>query len=165
MEWSFDPFAQNPPDAPLAATAQLSTPLGLGVRVRRYKQHSERYAEIVQRAVIAYLRYGVLYCHYYTDIPLPDEPGGGGYGVLNHMFPFTPVGLHEGWVVGEERIITCVSGTFHWPHRERPVCLRFDIRGMPVEGGFDLMRVPDGWDVRVNLKDWNETAVIEFPRK
>jgi len=111
------------------------------------------------------LRYGVLYCHYYTDIPLPDKPGGGGYGVLNHMFPFTAVELHEGWVVGKERIITCVSGTFHWPHEARPVCTRFDITGMPKEGGFTIERTGGGWDVAVSLNDWNETAVIEFPRR
>ena len=29
-----------------------------------------------------------------------------------HMFPFTPVELHRGWLIGKERIITAVPGTF-----------------------------------------------------
>jgi hypothetical protein len=159
-EWNFDPFGE-PLQAPSAAQAQLSSPLALGVRAWRYPPHHEtKYAEIIHRAVIAYLRHGALYCHYITDIPEPGAPGGGGYGILNHLFPFTPVELHEGWLVGEERIITTVSGTYDWPHAAEPMCLRFDIRGMPVEGGFELNKVEAGWQVRVTLKDWNETAVI-----
>jgi hypothetical protein len=30
------------------------------------------------------------------------------------MFPFTPIELHSGWLVGRERILTCVSGEFGW---------------------------------------------------
>ena len=159
-EWAFDPF-KNPLYAPRVAQAQLSTPMALGVRAWRYKGYETKYAEIIQRAVIAYLRYGALYCHYVTDIPEPGQPGGGGYGILNHEFPFTPVELHEGWVVGKERILTAVSGEFDWPHKEKPNCLRFDIRGMPVAGGFTLRPVPGGWHVSLKLDDWNETAVIE----
>jgi hypothetical protein len=76
------------------------------------------------------------------------------------MYPFTPVELHEGWVVGKERIITCVSGVYRWPHPEKPACLRFDLKGMPVEGGFDLKQDAQGWEVKVSLKDWKETAAI-----
>jgi hypothetical protein len=28
------------------------------------------------------------------------------------LFPFTPVELHRGWLLGKERIITAVPGTF-----------------------------------------------------
>jgi hypothetical protein len=162
-EWSLDPFAE-PLTAPRAAQAQLSSPLALGVRASRYSPHDEtRYAEIIHRAVIAYLRHGALYCHYITDIPAPDQPGGGGYGILNHLFPFTPVELHEGWLIGEERIVTTVSGVHTWPHADKPECLRFDIRGMPVQGGFEIDATPGGWRVAVDLDDWNETAVIYGP--
>jgi len=160
-EWSFEPFAEEL-SAPRAAQAQLSTPLALGVGPVRWPEACKtRYAEIVQRAVIAYLRHGALYCHYVTDIPEPDKPGGGEYGITNHMFPFTPVELHEGWVVGNERIVTCVSGTYDWPHKEKPTCLRFDLRGMPVADGFQTKQTRAGWRVTVSLKDWRETAVIE----
>ena len=161
-EWTFEPF-KEPLTAPRAAQAQLSSPLALGIRPHRWAEHKTRYAEIVQKAVIAYLRHGALYCHYTTEVPEPGKPGGGDYGILRHMYPFTPVELHEGWVVGEERILTAVSGTFQWPHAEKPACLRFDIRGMVIEEGFSLKQADDGWEVAVTLKDWNETAVIMIP--
>ncbi len=159
-EWTFDPSAEQLA-APRAAKAQLGSPLALGVRPHRWPEHKTQYAQIVQKAVIAYLRHGALYCHYTTEIPEPGRPGGGGCGVLNHMFPFTPVALHEGWVLGKERIITAVSGTYRWSRAERPTCLRFDLRGLPLKGGFDLARSQEGWQVRVSLKDWQETAVIK----
>jgi hypothetical protein len=162
-EWTFDPFTE-PLTAPRAAQSQLSSPVALGVRAPRWDpQYKTQYAEIVQKAVIAYLRHGVLYCHYTTEIPAPDQPGGGAYGILNHLYPITPVELGEGFLIGKERILTAVSRTFTWPHPEKPVCLRFDLRGMPVEGGFDLRRLPDGWEVKVALQDWRETAVVEAP--
>ena len=159
-EWTFNPAAE-PLCAPRAAKAQLSAPLALGVRPQRWPEHTSEYAQILQKAVIAYLRHGALYCHYTSEIPPPDQPGGGEYGILNHMVPFTPVELHEGWVVGKERILTAVSGTFTWPHADKPRCLRFDLRGMPVKGGFTLQRTAKGWRIEVSLKDWRETAVIE----
>ena len=158
-EWTFNPFAETLA-APRAAKAQLSAPLALGIRPQRWPEHKTQYAEILHKAVIAYLRHGALYCHYTSEIPEPGRPGGGEYGVLNHMFPFTPVELHEGWVVGKERTITAVSGEFTWPHAAKPTCLRFDLRGMPVDGGFELQRTQAGWTVRVSLDDWKQTAVI-----
>jgi len=52
------------------------------------------------------------------------------------LYPITPVELGPGWVVGEERIITTVSRTFHWrgkPGRLR--ILRFDADGGPLGPG------------------------------
>ncbi|HJN14127.1 MAG TPA: hypothetical protein QGH10_01485, partial [Armatimonadota bacterium] len=158
-EWTFNPSAE-PLTADRAAKAQLSAPLALGVRPHRWPEHEAEYAQIIQKAVIAYLRHGALYCHYTSEIPPPGQPGGGEYGVLNHMFPFTPIELHEGWVVGEERIITAVSGEFTWPHPNKPTCLRFDVRGMPVGGGFEIQGRPGAWSVDVSLEDWRETAAI-----
>jgi len=83
-EWTFDPFAE-PLTAPRAAKAQLSAPLALGIRPHRWPEHKTQYAEIVHKAVIAYLRHGALYCHYTSEIPEPGQPGGGEYGVLNHL--------------------------------------------------------------------------------
>ncbi|MCK5806217.1 MAG: hypothetical protein KAI66_25520 [Lentisphaeria bacterium] len=159
-EWTFDPAAKRL-TANRAAKAQLSAPLALGVRPHRWRpEHKTQYAQIIHKAVIAYLRHGALYCHYTSEIPLPDQPGGGEYGVLNHMFPFTPIELHEGWVVGKERIITTVSGSFTWPNQEKPICLRFDLRGIRLDGGFEIKGAPGAWQIDVSLKDWRETAVI-----
>jgi hypothetical protein len=161
-EYSFEPFAKGRPDAPYASRGQLSTPLGLGPRPSRYGEEGKNnYAEVIQKAVIAYLRYGTLMCHYYTEFPEKGQPGYGESGVINYMFPFTPVELHEGYVVGKERIVTCVSRKFHWPESTKPQCKHFNAIGVEVKDGFTLEQNKNGgWDVAVNLKDWQETAVI-----
>ncbi|MCC7349724.1 MAG: hypothetical protein IT446_04070 [Phycisphaerales bacterium] len=38
----------------------------------------------------------------------------GGDSPVRNFFPFTPIELHAGWVVGKERIITDRSGDFGW---------------------------------------------------
>jgi len=40
------------------------------------------------------------------------------------------------------------------------VCLRFDLRGLPLDGGFEIRGEPGAWTINVSLTDWNETAVI-----
>ena len=34
--------------------------------------------------------------------------------LTDHMYPFTPVELHKGYIIGKERILTKVSGLFGW---------------------------------------------------
>jgi hypothetical protein len=53
----------------------------------------------------AKLMWGTLYYYYST----PKQPYAT---ITRHMFPFTPVELHHGWLLGRERIITAVPGTF-----------------------------------------------------
>ncbi|MCK5805938.1 MAG: hypothetical protein KAI66_24115 [Lentisphaeria bacterium] len=161
-EWGFTQDGEQS-DAPGAAQAMLSSPLALGIRPSLHVKDPSDYAETLQRAVISYLRYGTLYCYYSANIV--PENGPGGHGVLNHMYPFTPIELHEGWIVGKERIITAVSGNYAWPHKDKPSCLRFDTRGMPKAGGFTLTQKHDGWNVNFSLDDWSETAVILFPEE
>ena len=59
---------------------------------------------------IALMR-GALYYHYCGGTGCPS--------LTSKMFPFTPVELHGGWLVGKERILTAVSGEFGW-RGERP---------------------------------------------
>jgi len=111
------------------------------------------------RTVIAHLRFGILYDCYGTDSP-PAGERGGEYGPLNHRFPFTPVELREGWGLGEERLLTCVSGTFPWPHAAEPRVLLFDSRGREKPADAELRRDGDAWRVTVTLEDWWEVAVV-----
>jgi hypothetical protein len=53
----------------------------------------------------AKLMWGTVYYYYAA----PKQPYGT---ITQHMFPFTPVELHRGWLLGKERIITAVPGTF-----------------------------------------------------
>jgi hypothetical protein len=148
------------PDAPDAARCQLASPLALGVL---NNVDSNDYARSVMRCVMAYLRYGVLYVHYYTEIP-ETGPGSGDYGVLNHLFPITPVELHKGWVKGTERVIGCVSLDTTWDCPRAPVVLGFDDVGRKVTWG-EQVKVTDlgggHWRIRADIADWQQFVVVE----
>lgn len=49
------------------------------------------------------------------------------------MFPITPVELHEGMVLGEERIHTAKSGRFGWPDGSAADVYVIDAQGSRVE--------------------------------
>ena len=159
-----DPLAvrhgQEPPLRPLACKGQLDSPIAIGYPGG--PQHT--YAKAVMKTVVAYLRHGLLYYTYGTDMP-ETGPGSGEFGPINHMFPLTPVGLHKGWVEGRERIVTCVSGTYSWPHKKRPGTHLFDIHGRALPHRFALTRSGRGWDVNIGLEDWEQIAILEEQEK
>ncbi len=100
----------------------------------------------------------MLYYYYGKDIPADGE-GAGEYGPINHMFPFTPVEINEGYLIGRERMITAVSGTFKW-HRDPQIYL-FDLKGKPISHNFKVSKTEEGYIVEINLIDWNQICVIE----
>lgn len=81
------------------ARAHLYTPISLGDH-HVVKTFADLLADIRLK-----LMWGTLY-YYYSRPPHPHPT------ITQHMFPFTPVELHRGWLVGRERIITAVPGTF-----------------------------------------------------
>lgn len=118
-------------------------------------------AHRVMKAIVAYLRNGGLYFQYAIgDIP-QSGVGAGDYGPIPYMYPITPVALHKGWIQGRERIITCVSGDYHWPGNTKPTVLLFDLHGRHVAGTFEPRRTDDGWSIHLALKDWEQIAVIQ----
>lgn len=151
----YDPLAgEGPPLQWRLAKGQLHSPIGLG-----HSFPSTAGADFFMRTIIAHLRFGLLYYCYSARFPADGERGGE-FGPLNHMFPFTPVELHEGWVLGEERLITCVSGDFPWPHAKAPRVLQFDPRGRERPADATVQRDGAGHRVSIKLKDWWEVAVI-----
>lgn len=159
---AFDPFAVpdgiKPPEVPFLYRGALASPIGLGIVGASGQEDTARR---VMKAVVTYLRHGVLYYHYaIKDIP-ETGPGSGAYGPINHMFPITPVELREGGIVGKERIITCVSGAFVWLAADKPAVHLFDLDGRESAHAFAITRSGKGWKVDVKLKDWAEIAVIE----
>jgi hypothetical protein len=161
----FDPKATDLADFPDAGAepqaeaalfrGNLASPIGLGTQAKNGMPVAKR----LMKSVIAYLRHGLLYYHYnLPDIP----PGQGGYGAINHMFPITPVALHEGWIEGKERIITAVSGKYDWLQQAIPKVHRFDLMGDEViPAGFTTSKTGKGWLVEVKISDWAEIVVIE----
>jgi hypothetical protein len=118
-------------------------------------------AELIQKYVIVCLRNAQLF-YEYANIP-DSGPGKGEYGIVRYMFPFTPVELHAGYMIGKERILTAISGTFKWDHAEKAVCLTFDTKGYKTTPNVSMVKKGQSWDVTVKLKDWNATAVIMSP--
>ena len=152
------PMKAKPPFMPELARGQLGTPIGLGINAPSEGINS---AERLMRGIILYLRHGMVYYHYfYGDIPSEGE-GAGEYGPINHMFPITPVRLFEGGIEGEERTVTCVSGTYEWRHDERPTVLAFGPDGRQIDADADIRKTNDGWQVELGLRDWVEIGVIE----
>ena len=129
------------------ARAHLYTPLSLGDHLT-VRDFDSLLADIRLK-----LMWGSLY--YYYARPTQPHPT-----ITRHMFPFTPVQLHRGWLLGEERIITAVPGTFTFGDTEQVRVYWFDAAGKLTEQGGEE-RVEDGRRlVRLALSD-GEMAVIE----
>ena len=155
------PLGRKPPVNSTICCAQLTSPLALGATTGRYKEKGSREAaKIVVLTAIHYLRHGVLYYHYGNRIP-ETGPGSGEYGPFNHMFPITPVRLGEGFVIGKERIVTCVSGAFEWPGSGQPKILLFDVNGRAKNHHMKPVRSRGKWVAHIELADWTEIAVVE----
>jgi hypothetical protein len=151
---------EAPPLIPQLARLQLSSPIAIGMpSSNRAEPHVQDVREVT-KAIILYLRHGLLYYHNQTLVP-ESGPGGGQYGPVNHMFPITPVALAKGSIEGEERSITCVSRDFTVPGHAPPTVLLFDLNGRPVAHDIKPVRAnDDAWKVDVKLKDWAEIAIV-----
>ncbi|MFH1921448.1 MAG: hypothetical protein ABIP48_16405 [Planctomycetota bacterium] len=80
--------------------AHLYTPIALGDHV------TERNEVDAYRWMLNALDWGGLY-YWYSQTP--TRPA-----FTSVMFPFTPIELHRGYLIGEERILTKESGLFGW---------------------------------------------------
>ena len=164
-EYNFDPLAigegEKPPLFYRMTGSHLGSPIGLGYRPDRLGQAgTDNYAGVMMKTVITYLRHGALTYHYQTEIPTTG-PGAGEYGPFNQMFPMTIQELHEGYIIGRERTITAVSGTFHRAGERKPEVLVFDITGRAIIPEAEVKQVAGGWDVELTLQDWESVAVIK----
>ncbi len=148
---------KKPPNTIQCAKGHLSTPIILGIRPVRFGEEGKtKCAEIIMKSVITALRNGSLYYYYESIIP---KETNGECGPVNHMFPFTPVEINEGYLIGKERVITCVSKTFHW--EKEPNIYLFDLKGREIPHNSKVTENNGAWEVNINLNDWNEIAVIE----
>ena len=161
---AFDPMATpdgaKPSLVPLLLRGSLASPIALGVQGRPKEKDTARRTI---KAVVGYLRHGLLYYHYHIgDIPQTGE-GSGEYGPINHMFPITPIELGEGFLIGKERIVTAVSMNHLWSKEGKPAARFFDLTGRAVESGDRARIVPENgqWRIRLKVKDWAEIAIVE----
>ncbi len=166
-EWAFDPLefdlGEEPPLCEYICKGQLDSPIAFGYRPDRLGEEGlQNYTEIIMRSAITYLRHGLLYYHYGTEIP-ENGPGSGEYHPINHMFPLTPVELHEGWILGKERMVSCISVETMWEGGDRPSVHIFDLTGREKDpkGQYQIKGGKGEWHVELKLDDWREIAVVE----
>ncbi|MBE6379894.1 MAG: hypothetical protein E7047_03085 [Lentisphaerae bacterium] len=98
----------------------LACPVSLGDHLTE-KSFTEAW-----RGILSALDFGSLYCYYYTNKTHPTKHEA----ITKWMYPFTPVELHKGYLIGEERIITKLSGLFGWGDNSDFEALVFDRNGV-----------------------------------
>lgn len=132
----------------------LYTPIALGRSWGRMSE-DERNAEGLMADVRGNLNAGALY--YYSI------PPGLNFGAVSRMFPFTPIGLHEGCLTGEERIVTTRSGPVGWGDESTATCYKYAPDGQETQVQFPVEKTDHGNVFQVELAE-NEMAVLERVR-
>ena len=131
------------------AKTQLHSPIALGDHL------TERSEEDAYRNMVAALDYGCVYAWY------PDQTFFPAYETITKfMFPITPMELHEGYIIGKERILTNRSGLFGWGDASQHEVHVFDNTGREVHGfkapaieregaTFTELRLAEGWSAAI----------------
>jgi hypothetical protein len=115
------------------ALAGLYSPIALGDNL------TERSEVDAYHMMLRALDFGCVY-YWYDDLTvIPTH-----VQLTHYMFPITPVELHEGYIVGQERIITNRSGLFGWGDSSRHEVYVFDDRGREVPSFKAATVVRDG---------------------
>jgi hypothetical protein len=132
------------------ALSHLYTPIQLGDMLTYSNTAKDMAAD--QRIAI---KRGALYYHYNGNTGCPS--------LTSKMFPFTPVELHSGWLVGKERILTCVSGDFGWRGEKPEVdVFVFDELGREVKDcQFSVRDTPQGRVFTLELKTDHCAAIVK----
>ena len=87
------------------------------------------YVKAAYRTMLRALDYGCVYYWYHDlQVGIPAH-----YHLTRYMFPITPTELHEGFIIGEERIVTNRSGLFGWNDASEREVHVFDDEGREVE--------------------------------
>lgn len=104
----------------------------------------------------------------FAMLPVPIMPRNktGAYinldnDILPYLFPFTPVELHPGYLLGKERIIVTHDGNYGWMGTNTLALTRhFDDKGNLTKTHFPIDCTSKSARTAVSLKD-NEAAVLE----
>ena len=99
----------------------LYSPVALGDHI------TEREPKHCHRVMLKALDHGCLYAWYGTGV-FPRHKM-----LTEHMYPFTPIEIHEGYVIGRERIITNRSGAFGWGDNSEFTAYVYDRLGKATD--------------------------------
>jgi hypothetical protein len=129
--------------------SQLFTPIALGDHL------TERSEEDAYHVMLNALNYGCVY-YWYNDVTVIPTY----HTLTQYMFPITPVELHEGYIIGTDRIITNRSGVFGWNDNAKHEVHVFDNTGHEV----DLKNIKAPTVIKTYEKDgktWTEIRIGE----
>ena len=129
----------------------LYTPIALGDHL------TERSELDCYNWMLKALDYGCVY-YWYSHTIHPTHPT-----LTSYMFPITPVELHEGYIIGKERIVTNRSGLFGWGDKSKHEVHVFNDKGIEdpsfkaptvVKDGktFTELRIGEGWSAAILKK-------------
>jgi len=132
------------------ALSHLYTPIQLGDMLT----YANTPKDMATDQRIALMR-GALYYHYLGGTGCPS--------LSSKMFPFTPIELHGGWLVGKERILTAVSGDFGWRGEKPDVdVFVFDELGREVKGyPYSVKDTEQGRVFTLELKHDHCAAIVK----
>ena len=156
----------KPPEFRYQALGHLTTPIILSLRPSRYQKkpadgEKDDRAVILNKGIITAIRNAQLPYYYGIEQPL-SGPYAGSFEVSNWLFPFTPVRIDEGVMIGKERTITVISGTYKLGGKSRPKYAHFNRYGRPTNAeNITVTGEPGAWTATVKLDDWNEIAAFE----
>lgn len=134
----------------------LYTPIALGDHI------TERTEVDAYYWMLKALNYGCVY-YWYGDVVRPTHAT-----LTEYMFPITPMELHEGHIIGKERILTNRSGLFGWGDRSQHDVHVFDDTGKEVAPSdrlryaksvsrdgktFTELRIGEGWSAAIVRKN------------
>lgn len=129
--------------------AHLYSPIALGDHLTEGNELD------AYNTMLAALDFGCVY-HWYNDVTVVPTH----HTLTKYMFPITPVELHEGYIIGKERIITNRSGLFGWGDASNHEVHVFDDQGrealefgapQATEGGktYSEIRIAEGWSAEI----------------
>ena len=132
--------------------AHLYSPIALGDHLTEYNELD------AYRTMLAALDYGCVY-HWYNDTTVVPTH----HTLTQYMYPFTPIELHEGYIIGKERILTNRSGLFGWGDASENEVHVFDDTGREVQGPaapqttidgktITELRLAEGWSAAIIRK-------------
>jgi cellulose/xylan binding protein with CBM9 domain len=128
----------------------LYSPIALGDHL------TERSEQDAYGTMLAALDYGCVY-HWYNDLlVIPTH-----HHLTRYMYPITPMELHEGYIIGQERIITKKSGLYGWGGDATHEVHVFNADSVEVEG-FDAPLVTRDGKTYTELRigeDWSAAII------
>ncbi len=132
------------------ARGHLYSPIALGDHL------TERSEEDAYDTMLAALDYGCVY-HWYNDLTvIPTH-----HHLTRYMYPITPMELHEGYIIGRERIVTNRSGLYGWGDDSKHEVHVFNAEGVEVDD-FDAPLVKRDGKTFTELRigeDWSAAIV------